>query len=505
MVIKYDDVQPHLNEIEVIDKRGSSGSDKKESDAQNDNVSNSSDTINNSQEIPDTPNNAISEREKIYQRGPEGLKEIKKERLENWLANSKGAGAQTEQRIIMVFERNQSVHRNPNVLYNLLDDELNASASYLNTMVQDIFMPEEEHADLLTSQGYTPWYSRNQPSTAHQGNIGQGGPMNATGSSGFNPNTGMGNQQAQRYSQPSSTQRPQPNQQNNPRQHQTSNQSEQSSKPESQKSTDGESDDDGISRQEAEMMMQQAMTQAEQQNQKNALLSGLSDATDEAVREMATNVGGLAGTMQKVIDEALVSYARDNPEWVIENMDILQKVIGATDGVDKDGAQSKQQSKEDQKVDDTLSNIQNQSRGQQNPSMNSRDASINNNTRHASETNAQPQNHRAHIDKTQQDVNSEELQQYDESNTSSQQDKSISEDTNELNPDLDDSMMGDSEFDPEYDTSNFKREEVVDDDESVSGLDTSDSSENIDKSDSDSSPDGSEEGFDDIFGDITEG
>jgi hypothetical protein len=119
-----------------------------------------------------------------------------------------------------------------------------------------------------------------------------------------------------------------------------------------------------MSRNEAEMMMSQAMQQAEQQGQRNALLSGLSDATDEALREMATNVGGLAGTFQKVVDEALVGYARENPEWVIENMDILQKVLGATEDMPGEGQnQAEQKPQQDQKVDDALSNIGNQRGG----------------------------------------------------------------------------------------------------------------------------------------------
>jgi len=328
MVIKYDDVQPHLDSITVTDKRAQSQtvskSEKDEPSQADDNSTNNS-----------SPSHSLNEREKIYQRGTDGLKEIKKARLENWLGTSEGVGNQTEQRVLMVFQRNESVHRNPHVLYNLLDDELNASASYLNTMVQDIFAPEEEHGDLLQSQGYTPWYSRGAGQASSQMGGPVGGPMNATGRSGFSPNSGFGsggNEQSQQQQQPSGGQ--------------------------SEPSPEMDPGDETLTRDDAELMMRQAMAQADSQQERNALLSGLSDATDEALKEMATNVGGLAGTIQKVVDEALVGYARENPQWVIENMDILQKVLGATEdmpGGDSGGGSSEPE--QHQKVDSALESI----------------------------------------------------------------------------------------------------------------------------------------------------
>lgn len=328
MVIGYEDIQPHLDELMVNDKRQQSST--VESDEQPSTAEVEDDNSDNN-----SPNHSVNEREKIYQRGTDGLREIKKARLENWLGTSEGVGNQTEQRILMVFQRNESVHRNPHVLYNLLDDELNASASYLNTMVQDIFSPEEEHGDLLQSQGYTPWYSRGAGQGNQQVSRGMGGPMNATGSTGFSPNQGFSNQGGQQS----------PSQQ-------------QEGQEQGQPSEGGNPGQEAMTRDEAEVMMRQAMTQANSQEERNALLSGLSDATDEALQEMATNVGGLAGTIQKVVDEALVGYARENPQWVIENMDILQKVLGATEDMPGgDDGSSNKEPEQHQKVDDALENI----------------------------------------------------------------------------------------------------------------------------------------------------
>jgi hypothetical protein len=335
MVVSYDDVQPKLDELEVKDKRSQSKTTESSSDT-------STNVQNDSNSNGGSPTHNLNEREKIYQRGTDGLKEIKQSRLENWLGTSEGVGSQTEQRVLMVFERNESVHRNPHVLYNLLDDELKASASYLNTMVQDIFAPEEEHGDLLQSQGYTPYYNRGATQQSQQASGGFGGPMNATGSTGFSPGNNQPNQQ---------NQQPQQNTQPQSRQPRSESEAQSSQAPST-------SNEDVMTRDEAEMMMSQAVNQANTENQRNALLSGLSDATDEALQEMATNVGGLAGTIQKVVDEALVGYARENPEWVIENMDILQKVLGATEDMPGDGQdQASGQSNHDQKVDNALENL----------------------------------------------------------------------------------------------------------------------------------------------------
>jgi hypothetical protein len=456
MVIKYDDVQPHLDEMEVIDKRGGGDSNANSGNSSSDNGNQNTQTDPSQQQVgdqkPQSPNTPLTEREKIYQRGTDGLREIKKERLKNWLAQTDGVGGQTEQRIIMVFDRNDSVHSNPHVLYNLLDDEIGGSASYLNTMVQDIFEPEEQHSELLKSQGYTPWRMRNNQGGGMQ-QRGQGGPMNATGSTGFSPNQ---QGQMQQQQQPQQTQQqPQQNQ---------------------QQDQQGSPADDSISRQEAEMMVRQATAEANTQQERNALMAGLSDGANQAIEEMASNAGGLFGTIQKVFDEALVSYARENPEWVIENMDILQNILGATDGMDApQGDNQQNQSQEDQKVDNALENIGGDQGGGQNPSRNTQ---ANQHTTHQAE---------------QQSSSSP-------SNGSTVQDR---------NPDLDDEMLEDSGFEPEYDTENFGGDSQ-DTAEQVGPEEDNQVNEEPDVSQDDSGNDGStdneqdEAGFDEIFGDITE-
>jgi len=453
MVIKYDQVQPHLGEIEVIDKRNTGGSSNdSSSNSNNDNSGSQSSSSQGNGGMEQSPEQlqgstgAISDREKIYQRGPDGLREIKKERLKNWLANSEGVGAQTEQRIIMVFDRNESVHRNPHVLYNLLDDELSASASYLNTMVQDIFSPEEEHSELLNSQGYTPWHSRAGQGSNMQQGMGMGGPMNATGSTSFNPSQNQ--QQQQQQSQ----------------QQQGANQQNESSSP----------GDSSISRKEAEMMMHQAVNQANDQGERNSLMSGLSDATDEALREMASNVGGLAGTVQRVIDEALVEYARENPEWVIENMDILQKVMGATEDAPSGGPTNEpREPQEDAKVDSALDNISTNNTSPDTPSRNT------------------------------QQVNHQQVNTQPEPTTpepaDTEPDNSLDQ-TEDPNPDLDEEYMEDSKFEPEFNTSNFKA--------NGNGVSANSEQTQTEEVEEQTEPgnehDSSGSGFDEIFGDMVE-
>lgn len=350
MVIKYDDIEPHLDEFNVVDKRGDNGSSN--SGGGNSGNDTQSPQVNAPQATPGGGKQNIQEdtqtkeRELIYQRGTAGLKQIKRERLKDWLANSEGVGAQTEQRILMVFDRNETVHQNPDVLYNMLDDELSASASYLNTMVQDIFTPEEEYSDLLESQGYTPWFNRRATGSSQQQNRGFGGPMNPTGNTRFSQGGG-----------------PQPQQQ-------TQQSQQQSSQPQQTQESQSQGDD-SLGREEAEVMMRQAMEQANDSGQRGALLDGLSDATDEAIREMASNVGGLAGTVHRVVDEALVHYARENPEWVIENMGVLQKVLGAAEDMpNTSGSEESKQAKEDEKVDNALSAISEQSNSQGGQNLN---------------------------------------------------------------------------------------------------------------------------------------
>ena len=465
MVIKYDDIRDDLDEFEVIDKRdngggGSGGSSEDPSQALSDvppppDPNNGGNTQQNQQQSQQQSqqqgmNHQISEREKIYQRGTDGLREIKKQRLKDWLSSTEGVGAQTEQRIMMVFERNESIHSNPHVLYNLLDDEVGASASYLNTMVQDIFQPEQEYSDLLQSQGYTPFHQRNNGGgNVQQQNMGQGGPMNATGSQQFSPNQqgGGGNQQQPRQ--------PQQGQQGNQQQ--------------------GDMGDDSLSREEAEVMMRQAVTQANSQQERNALMNGLSEGANEAIKNAASNIGGLAQTAQKVIDEALVEKARQDPDWVIENIDILQNLVGADASGDTNT--EPKQSEEDRKVDDALENLGGGNQGNRQQQQ------------HNQGQRQQPAN-----DQSQQSRQSEQTQTQPQDTEPS-----------EPNPDIDEEkLMGDSGF--EYDTQNFGQEqqEQQEQEHNISEPDQAQESEMNTQSTENTEDNSGSEGFDEIFGDMAE-
>jgi len=235
--------------------------------------------------------------------------------------------------------------------------------------------------------------------------------MNATGATNFAPgNAGMNQQQQQQGGM------------------QQGGQGQQGQGQQQQNQGGG---NDGISREEAEMMMRQAVTQSNQEEDRRALLSGLSDATDEALREMAGNVGGLAGTVQRVIDEALVEYARENPEWVINNMDILQKVLGATEDMDSGGSNEPEQSQEDAKVDSALESIT----GQQNQNPQSQQTQ-----QQQYNTGGQQQQNNPN-----RNPNNPVQQQNQPQNTQPQQQQA-------KNPDIDNDLMGNSGFEPNPDT-----------------------------------------------------
>jgi hypothetical protein len=275
----------------------------------------------------------MSERELIYKKGEEGLLELKTERLKDWLQDAGGVGGQTEGRILKVFRRNKSVHSNPYSLYNLLEEETTASGSYINTMVDDVFEPEREYDDVLENTGYTPFFKRSNGGRGF-GNQQQGGPMGGGGQArgqqyGQSANTSMGRGGGRQPQQP---QQPQQSQQS-------------------------DSSDD-LSKREVAQMISQGINTAQEQNEENPFRDGLSEATDEAVREMASNVGGLAGTANRVFEEALMSYAQDNPEFIVENMDFLQKALGAAQGPDDGGSKGQPQKPEStQKVDQALDSI----------------------------------------------------------------------------------------------------------------------------------------------------
>lgn len=275
----------------------------------------------------------INERELIYRKGEEGLLELKTERLKDWLQDAGGAGGQTESRILKVFQRNKSVHSNPYSLYNLLEEETTASGSYINTIVDDVFEPEREHEDVLENTGYTPFFRRS-------GGGGQFGNQHQSGPS-MGGQRGGGQQYGQSAAQGRSG--------GMGRQQQQAHQGQQG-----QQSDDTEN----LSKREVAQMISQGINTAQEQNEENPFRDGLSEATDEAVREMASNVGGLAGTANRVFEEALMSYAQDNPEFIIENMDFLQKALGAAQGPeDEQSGGQPQQPESTQKVDDALSQI----------------------------------------------------------------------------------------------------------------------------------------------------
>lgn len=255
----------------------------------------------------------LNERELIYERGHEGLEKIKQARLDNWLDVTDGVGSKTSNRISMLFGRNERYRRDPNALYEMLNDQLSASPSYVNSIVQDVFAPEREHEDLLADQGYVPWYKRNDM----QGSPGMQQQSNMQNSMGPQPRGMQGTGNAPGFK---------PNMQ------------QQGQQP--------------ITHDEAAAMMQQSLQNAEQADQRDALARGLSEATDKAILQMADNVGGLAGTLQRVFDEALVSYARENPEWVVENMSVLQKFMGAVEEMPDDNERTAPP--QDRKVDEAV-------------------------------------------------------------------------------------------------------------------------------------------------------
>lgn len=290
----------------------------------------------------------VNERELIYRKGDEGLLELKAERLRDWLQDANGVGGQTESRIVRVFERNESVHSNPYALYNLLDDETSASPSYINTMVDDVFEPERQHEDLLKDQGYTPWFERtNGGGSFSQGSQRMmGGQQRSPQGGGMGGPPQRGGRQSQQYSSPQQQQAQQPQQ-------------------ESRRSQESDSGSD-LSREEVAQMVTRGVRTAQEESEENPFVDGLSEATDEAIREMASNVGGLAGTANRVFEEALMNYAQENPEFIIENMDILQNVLGAAQG--PEGGQQQQQQKQPshtQQVDAAMQQIKQQQGGQQ--------------------------------------------------------------------------------------------------------------------------------------------
>lgn len=315
-VLKYDEyVAPNLNDLEVIDKRGNSNSDQEDS------------SNKEQDEKMDQPNHSLNERELIQQRGREGLKEVKEERLSNWLSMTDGVGGTTENRIIMVFNSDKTYRENPNALYNLLDEELSSSASYINTIVNQVFAPEKEHEDLLKDKGFRSYLGQNNATSGAQYNQ----PHNNQG-----PSMSMEGMNSQGYNQQNQNHQ-QPQQQGG--------------------------GGDSLSREEAVELVA-AATQTEQGDGRGigqTASEGLNQATEEAIQNLATNAGGFFSAGQKFLEEALIGYAKKNPEKIVDNMDMFQTLMNMNENEPEP-----QTNEQDQKVDDAVEQAMNQSAGQRN-------------------------------------------------------------------------------------------------------------------------------------------
>lgn len=324
-VVKFDDVEPALDNQDVgyIDRRKEGNTGKKEEGGgggppQGGGGGPPQQPPPQQQQQPPQqperePDHEVNERELIYEHGSRGLAKIKEERLNDWLDVTDGVGNKTKNRIAMLFGRNDRYQRDPNALYEMLNDQLKASPAYVNSIVQDVFAPEREHEDLLRDEGYVPWYDRPdgarmqpQQQINRQQQMRGGGQQ---GGGGYNQQQGP----SQQYNQQAQ----------------------------------------GISREEAMHMMRQAQEAHDEEEDEKGQSNGMRMARDKAVMKAADNFGGFFGTMQKVAEEALVEYARKNPEWLVENSDIFMKFFGG-----RGGPKESEQSPEDAKIDDAISDIQ---------------------------------------------------------------------------------------------------------------------------------------------------
>lgn len=390
-----------------------------------------------------------NERELIYRRGKEGLLEIKKERLKDWLQEANGVGGQTESRIMKVFERNESVNSNPYSLYNILEEETSASGSYINTIVDDVFEPERKHEDILESTGYTPFFRRSgggsQFSNQQQGiGMQQQGYVQG-GNQGYQQGGGMRGQQQQQQS----TQQ-----------------------------TNQVREEKDLSKEEVAQMITHGINTAKEQSEENPIRDGLSDATDEALREMAGNVGSMAGTANRVFETALMSYAQENPDMIIENMDILQNLLGAAEDTD-DSKQQRRQAPNEKRVDDAISQIS--SGGMGNGNMAGTHQQVN---QQPTQQQRQPQPQT----NTQPDVGPQ--------NSGFQPDNSVPDSVSDNNPTtdeepVDDTVSEDSTTDENNETADETNEKPPEKMPRPSG-----------NQDTDAEPSNEDEAFDELFGDM---
>lgn len=283
----------------------------------NDNQDNETSGSSRSSE-PAEPAHEINERELIYQRGEDGLSEIKQERLQDWLRTSEGVGPQTEDRVMKIFERNGVFRDNPHALHSMLEEQINASSSYINTIVQDVFAPEKEHEDILREQGFIPWYRKDMP-----------GGQQATQQGGTAQFNSMGGQQQQGMRQmQGGQQQPEMGQQ-------------------------------AMTFDEAVELIRESQEKGEEppESAREKLRHGLSEATDEAIRNAASEFGGFFSRINNIVLDSIAEYAKENPEWVVENLDILEKVFGELPEKprsDMGGSTSER----DRQVNDAVSRVQ---------------------------------------------------------------------------------------------------------------------------------------------------
>lgn len=318
MVIAYDDLSPHLDEIEVDDRRGNLGQQKKRREKKEQEQEQQQD------EEHITSQSSKSERDIIAERGYEGLKEIKQRKLKKWLAASDGVGGKTESRIMMVFNSDEIYSQEPSALYNLLDDELSASPSYINTIVNNVYAPEYEHSDLLEKQGYQPYFGN--------GNDNMNNGFNRNGSN--QQNMGQSQQQMQN----------------------------------AQQSQGGSA---SLTREEALEMITAANQQEESGSRRRGpATEALDEATEVAIKSAAENMGGLFGTLQRIGEEALLQYFRENPEKLVDNMALLQAFMGNNENKQETNNEPAENKKIDdamnmaRQVDSTTSSQQASSNGQ---------------------------------------------------------------------------------------------------------------------------------------------
>lgn len=119
-----------------------------------------------------------------------------------------------------------------------------------------------------------------------------------------------------------------------------------------------------LTRDEARALLEETMQTAAQEGGRGGKLrEGLDEATETALKNAADNVGGVFGTIQRILDESMVEYARRNPEWVIENIDIITKFMGTAEDASAQGPpQPAPQSEQDARVDSAMQDLEEEPR-----------------------------------------------------------------------------------------------------------------------------------------------